>query len=185
MLLEQQEYLRLLQAHNAGIPGFKTGVQDFAGGLARVHEVDPAELLGAIASRFAARAETLGRRIEIAIGDGSSFSADRGQLDQAVGNLVENALVHGDGVIVVSARRIASNVEIHVEDEGSGLPLGFIDRAFDRFSRADDARRRAGSGLGLAIVQAIAVAHGGSAGVANRPAGGADVWISLPDIASP
>ena len=144
-------------------------------------QVDPAELLGAIASRFAGRAETLGRRIEIAVGDGAPFSADRGQLDQAVGNLVENALVHGDGAVVVSARRRDGTMEIHVEDEGTGLPPAFIDRAFDRFSRADDARRRAGSGLGLAIVQAIAVAHGGFAGVANRPAGGADVWIALPD----
>ena len=52
-------------------------------------------------------------------------------------------------------------------------------RAFERFSRGDDARPRGGSGLGLAIVEAIAQAHGGTAGIAATGTG-ADVWISLP-----
>ena len=52
-------------------------------------------------------------------------------------------------------------------------------RAFERFSRGDDARTRGGSGLGLAIVEAIAQAHGGAAGIAANGTG-ADVWISLP-----
>jgi signal transduction histidine kinase len=52
-------------------------------------------------------------------------------------------------------------------------------RAFERFARGDDARTRGGSGLGLAIVEAVAQAHGGSAGIASNGKG-ADVWISLP-----
>ncbi len=71
-------------------------------------------------------------------------------------------------------------MELHVTDEGPGFPDTFLDRAFDRFSRADDARSAGGTGLGLAIVDLIARAHGGGAGVANAPAGGSDVWISLP-----
>ena len=65
-----------------------------------------------------------------------------------------------------------------MDDEGPGFPPGFAERAFDRFSRADEARSRRGTGLGLAIVAVIARAHGGEAGTAKRP-GGADVWIVL------
>jgi signal transduction histidine kinase len=65
-----------------------------------------------------------------------------------------------------------------VQDEGAGFPPGFAARAFDRFSRADEARPRSGSGLGLAIVRTIAVAHGGSAAVSED--GAPDAWISLP-----
>ena len=59
-------------------------------------------------------------------------------------------------------------------------------RAFERFSRGEDARARGGSGLGLAIVEAVAHAHGGTAGIArNGTRPGADVWISLPAHPTP
>ena len=64
-------------------------------------------------------------------------------------------------------------------DEGPGIPADFLPRAFDRFSRADEARGGGGTGLGLAIVDLIARAHGGEAGISNRPGTGADAWISL------
>ena len=70
--------------------------------------------------------------------------------------------------------------EIHVEDRGPGFPPEFLDRAFERFSRADQARGGDGTGLGLAIVEAIARAHKGTAHAANRNGSGADVWIELP-----
>ena len=54
-------------------------------------------------------------------------------------------------------------------DAGPGFPPAFLERAFDRFSRADEARSRGGAGLGLSIVGLIAEAHGGKAGAANRP----------------
>ena len=69
---------------------------------------------------------------------------------------------------------------VRVVDEGAGFSPAFAGQAFDRFSRADEARGRGGSGLGLSIVALIAAAHGGSVGAANKPGGGADVWIALP-----
>jgi heavy metal sensor kinase len=137
------------------------------------------ELITAVAERFGARAAQLGRAIAVESGEDLAFTADPKRVEQAVGNLVENALVHGSGVVTLWALERGDRVELHVADEGAGLPHGFAARAFDRFSRADEARSRSGSGLGLAIVQTIAVAHGGSAGV-SPPGDGSDVWISLP-----
>ena len=105
---------------------------------------------------------------------------DRVRLEQALGNLVDNALRHGAGDVLLAARPGADGVELHVTDAGQGLAPDFIDHAFERFARADGGRARGGAGLGLAIVAAIASSHGGSAHAANLPGGGADVWIDLP-----
>ena len=136
--------------------------------------LDSADVLAAVAERFSARAAELGRRVEVD-GNDVAFEGDPKRVEQALGNLVENGLVHGAGTVTLLALRRDQQVELHVSDDGPGLPEEFAARAFDRFSRADEARRRSGSGLGLAIVEAIARAHGGAAGVS-----GADVWISLP-----
>jgi two-component system, OmpR family, sensor kinase len=132
-------------------------------------------LLTAVADRFSARAEELGRSIDVDLSEAVTFEADPRRMEQAVGNLVDNALVHGAGTVTLSAARRGDRIELHVVDEGSGFPPEFAERAFERFSRADEARPRSGSGLGLAIVQTIAHAHGGSAGVS-----GSDAWVSLP-----
>jgi signal transduction histidine kinase len=104
--------------------------------------------------------------------------ADPARVEQALDNLVENAFTHGAGRIELRARPRGQFVELHVLDEGDGFPPGFAERAFDRFSRADESRHRGGSGLGLAIVAAVAQAHGGEAGTSST-ARGADVWIAL------
>ena len=101
-------------------------------------------------------------------------------VERALTNLVENALEHGAEPIELAVEERDGHVELHVRDAGPGFPPEFLARAFERFSRADAARTGGGTGLGLAIVAAIARAHGGEAGAANRPGGGADVWISLP-----
>jgi two-component system, OmpR family, sensor kinase len=108
------------------------------------------------------------------------IDVDPQRLEQGLDNLVDNALAHGAGTVVLFARRRGELVELHVEDDGAGFPDEFLPRAFDRFSRADEARSRGGSGLGLSIVELIASAHGGTVGAANKPDGGADVWIALP-----
>jgi heavy metal sensor kinase len=138
-------------------------------------------VLTAIADRFSARADELGRSIEVRLDEDAWFEADPKRIEQAVGNLVDNALVHGGGTVTLSAVRREDQVELHVADQGGGFPPEFAPRAFDRFSRADEARSRGGSGLGLAIVQTIASAHGGGAGVVEGSSG-ADVWVSAPAV---
>ena len=106
--------------------------------------------------------------------------ADGPRLEQALGNLVDNALRHGGRRIELAAETTDDAVRLHVRDDGPGFASGFTEQAFERFTRGDAARGRGGAGLGLAIVQAIAAAHGGSAGAANRDGAGADVWIEIP-----
>jgi signal transduction histidine kinase len=146
----------------------------------RREAVSARELLDAVARRFAGRAAALGRELAVAPGD-ATLDADPARVEQALANLVDNALVHGDGDVTLFARPFPDRVELHVADHGGGFPAGFAERAFDRFSSADEARSRGGAGLGLAIVRSVADAHGGTAVVAARNGrGGADVYIALP-----
>jgi signal transduction histidine kinase len=108
------------------------------------------------------------------------FEADPRRMEQALANMVENALTYGARPVRVSAVLHGGRVELHVSDSGPGFPPAFLGRAFERFARADAGRGKGGTGLGLSIVAAIAGSHGGSASAVNRPDGGADVWIAIP-----
>src|SRR5680860_1900267 len=101
-------------------------------------------------------------------------------MEQALANVVENALRHGEGLITLQAKAVNGDLEIHSLDEGPGFSPNFLPRAFERFTRSDESRSGGGAGLGLAIAAVIARAHGGSIRAANRDSGGADVCISLP-----
>jgi signal transduction histidine kinase len=156
------------------------------GSLPIHREVLPVEgLLTDAAERFAGRARGLGRKLRVEPAEAHAL-ADPVRIGQALVNLVDNALTHGRGTVELAAEERDGFVELHVRDEGDGFAEGFRERAFHRFSRADEARSRGGSGLGLSIVELVARAHEGSAGLGNRPGGGADVWLSLPcaDVAA-
>ena len=144
----------------------------------RREPVDVADVLETVAERFRPRAELEGRSVSVDPGDPLVVSADRLLLEQALGNLVDNAFHHGAGAVTLSAERRNGSAELHVVDRGNGFPAGFLHHAFEPFSRAQKVDAD-GSGLGLAIVQTIADAHEGTARAANAERGGADVWITL------
>jgi signal transduction histidine kinase len=146
----------------------------------RLGRVDVAEILDGVASRFARRVDASGEKLERSSEPGLAVAADRLRLEQALGNLLDNALRYGEGPWELAAVARDGSVELHVRDRGPGFPEEFRDRAFERFSRADASQRQDGSGLGLAIVEAIARAHDGEAHVENRDSGGADAWLGLP-----
>jgi two-component system, OmpR family, sensor kinase len=148
-------------------------------GLAmRLGEVRVSELLAAVAGRY--EQGGAGKRIAVTASDGLVVRADPGRLEQALGNLVDNAVRYGREPIAMTAEPRGDTVELHVRDSGPGFPPTFAAHAFDRFTRADDARSEGGTGLGLAIVRAIARGHGGDAHIARGPNGGADVWLAIP-----
>ncbi len=150
----------------------------------RPAELQASEVLGEVADRFATRGRAEERPVRVEPSDGLRLQADPARLEQALANMVDNALRHGKGEILLSAAHRDGRVELHVRDHGPGFPADFLPSAFERFSRADEARSRGGTGLGLAITEAVAAAHGGTAHAANCDDGGADVWLALPDLSS-
>ncbi|MEA2142706.1 MAG: hypothetical protein QOI64_1136 [Solirubrobacteraceae bacterium] len=146
----------------------------------RPRRVAAATLVDQAAARARRRPTATGLRITVGDSADTAVLADPDRIGQALDNMLDNALRHAAHEIEITARLAGSSVEIHVRDDGDGFPPAFLPRAWERFSRADAARTDDGAGLGLAIIRTIAERHGGSADAANRPEGGADVWISLP-----
>ena len=145
----------------------------------RVETIRAAALLETVVTRFSWRADETGRELVVEAPSDLTVRGDRLRLEQALGNLVDNAIRHGAGVVRLSGSALDGDVELHVADEGPGFPEAFLEHAFERFSRADEARARGGAGLGLSIVRSIARAHEGDAHATNRDVGGADVWLVL------
>jgi len=122
-------------------------------------------LMDDVVAGFRDQVATEGRRIETCVSAGLTLQGNRHWLELALGNLVSNALHHGEGTIRLTAAETHGRTLLAVDDEGPGFSPDFIDKAFDRFTRADTSRTTQGTGLGLALVQAIAEAHAGIATV--------------------
>jgi signal transduction histidine kinase len=135
-----------------------------------------------IAERYSHLDGLIGRTVRVEPEGEVFLNADVARLDQALSNMVHNALRFSDGPVVMHASTREGLVELHVLDRGPGFSPEFLPHAFERFSRADPARSRGGTGLGLAIVRAIAEAHGGLVQAENRAGGGAHVWLTLPGV---
>jgi signal transduction histidine kinase len=153
----------------------------------RREPIELRSLLEGVRARFGDRAREHGRGLRVEGGDGMRIAADDLRLRQALGNLVDNALRHGAGDVVLRARRseAGGGVELEVADDGPGFDQELAGRAFERFARGDAARTRGGTGLGLAIVRAIAEAHGGGARIVTDGEAGATVRLWLPAAGEP
>ena len=104
-----------------------------------------------------------------------TVTGDRDLLFQALSNLVDNALRHGEGRVVVEAGAVPApggglRGRIVVRDEGPGIPEADRERVFRRFVRLEASRNTAGNGLGLALVEAVAALHGGTVELAENEA---------------
>ncbi len=126
--------------------------------------VDVAPLLRDLAELYDAVAESREQRLAVTISDAIEILGDRDMIQQAVSNLLDNALKFSpDGSVVrLSASGDAGGVCIEVADQGPGIPPEDRERATTRFFRGEQARSTPGSGLGLALVQAVATLHGGA-----------------------
>ncbi|WBB82516.1 ATP-binding protein [Micromonospora sp. WMMD882] len=132
------------------------------------------------------RTTAAARRVRIAV-DGAAGLTVHGndnQIATAVANLVENAIIYSgvDTTVTVSVRSDDDFVQIAVTDQGIGIAPTDVDRIFERFYRADQARSRStgGTGLGLAIVKHIASNHGGRVEVSSTLGGGSTFTLRLP-----
>ena len=152
-----------------------TSIVDLARGARPVEQSEPLRL-DDLAADVVARARS--RRPEAVIEldtEASPFVGDPVRLERALGNLVENALLHGSSPVTVTVRPEL----ITVDDAGSGIPIADREAMFERFRRGVGVQDRPGSGLGLAIVRQDIAAHGGSVEIGDAPAGGCRITIHL------
>ena len=126
-------------------------------------EVDLGPLLADLADLYGAVAEEHGLILRLEVPDTLAILGDRDLLQQAVANLLDNAIKFSPrgGQITLSATRADRIVTLSVADQGPGIPEADRPRAAERFFRGETARNTPGSGLGLALVQAVAVLHDG------------------------
>ncbi|MGP3999730.1 sensor histidine kinase [Streptomyces sp. 8N706] len=108
--------------------------------------------------------------------------ADPDKVDQVLGNLLENAVRHGEGTVTIEVAPAPTRIQeegtaVTVSDEGPGIPEESMSRVFTRFWRGS---KRGGTGLGLYIVKGIVEAHGGVIEVGRAPGGGAQFRFTLP-----
>jgi two-component system, OmpR family, sensor histidine kinase KdpD len=153
------------------------------------------EIVGSARARLRRELESHPVRVDIP-GDLPLLLVDGLLLEQVLANLLENAARYtpAGNAIDITARREGRRTEIRVADHGPGLPAGSETRVFEKFFRGppnssallrDGAHRvvdgRRGAGLGLAICKGFIQAHGGQISARNRPGGGAEFVISLPN----
>lgn len=126
-------------------------------------------------------AEAAGVTLTCELDDGlPAVHADPSRMDQALGNLIGNALkfTPEGGSVVVRAAPRDDRVRISVRDTGPGLSEADAAQVFDRFWKGETAE--AGAGLGLAIAKGIVDSHGGRVGVEGGTGEGAEFWLEIP-----
>ncbi|MFQ3534977.1 MAG: HAMP domain-containing sensor histidine kinase [Aggregatilineales bacterium] len=151
--------------------------------------------LGAFLSRlhdfWRISAEESGRRLTLEVADDlPTIQADPMRLRQILGNLINNALRHtraGDEVRLEAQPAGDGGVLLRVVDSGEGIPAEALPRIFDRFYRADRARKHSdgGSGLGLSIAKRLVEMHGGTITVSSQLGSGTAFSLYLPPHLKP
>ena len=109
-------------------------------------------------------------------------SVDGVLIEKLFVNLIENAAKYTPKgtPIRIAVSHANESINVTIEDDGPGLPMGLEEQLFEKFARANNESRNSGSGLGLSICRAIAQLHGMTIRGHNRPAGGAQFVVSMP-----
>jgi len=173
-IVDEAQRLERVLANLLGITRVETG-------LVPAREWVPVEeLVGAALTRLES---ALGdRTVQLDVPADVAVPVDPVLFEQALLNLIENAIHHGAPPIEITSRRRGDTVEIEIADRGPGLPPGSEQQVFEKFFRASAAP---GVGLGLAVVRGLVEAHGGTITAENRAGGGVIFRIALPAAAEP
>ncbi|QGV81534.1 sensor histidine kinase [Streptomyces ficellus] len=148
----------------------------------RRQPVDVAAAVGRHVQAHTTRGQSPDRFLVRVRGPLPDLWADPDKIDQVLGNLLENAVRHGEGTVTIEVAPTGptddeKGTAVTVSDEGPGIPEESMGRVFTRFWRGS---KRGGTGLGLYIVKGIVEAHGGTITVGRGPAGGAQFRFTLP-----
>ena len=126
--------------------------------------LDLRPLLDDLCDLYGAVAEEQGLSLALVMPDELSVRGDRELIQQAIANLLDNAIKFSPpgGLVELEAAKSADGVVLAVRDHGPGIPSADVERATERFYRGETARNTPGFGLGLTLVRAVAQLHGGS-----------------------
>jgi two-component system sensor histidine kinase BaeS len=155
-------------------------------GMRNAHRepVDLAELVVQVAERFRPKAGEKGIVLAVQKGAAPTVEVDPARIEQAVFNLLDNALRYtpAGGLVTVNVAAQGDGVEITVQDSGPGIPPEELPYIWDRLYRVDKSRSRehGGTGLGLSIVKHIAELHGGRVTADSRVGSGTTMRLDLP-----
>jgi two-component system, OmpR family, phosphate regulon sensor histidine kinase PhoR len=157
--------------------------QDSEGGSIELQPGSIRAVLDAAVQLCAARAEQSGITLTLECAPDLAARLNPPLLEQAVTNLIDNAVKYSETGknVRIEAGRENGHIAIRVSDQGCGIAREHLDRLFERFYRVDKARSRklGGTGLGLAIVKHIVQAHGGTVAVESEVGKGSCFTIRL------
>jgi len=140
--------------------------------------------LSSLARDCAERAARAGAAVKCELADTPVLMLRPLAAQRLVDNLIQNAIRHGGGEVLVRTATAAREVALAVLDRGPGIPAHEVARLKEPFTRRDEARSgRSGAGLGLAIVARIAKAHGARFDLAPREGGGLAATVTFPAAA--
>ena len=147
-------------------------------------KIEVGQALRNVQNYYEAAAAEAGVELNLSASDAVHAQLDRTLFQQAVGNLISNALAHtpAGGVVRLAARAEQGNVVVSVNDTGCGIAAEHLPRVFERFYRVHQVRRASAqnAGLGLAVVKSIATRHGGHVEIDSEVGRGTEVRLILP-----
>ena len=129
-----------------------------------------------------------GITVSVAGPDNLAFRGEQHDLEEMLGNLVDNACKWAKGRVSLTAKALSETgsgglqIQLQIEDDGPGVPAEKREEIFGRGERADESTP--GSGLGLSIVRDIATLYGGDVTLGDAPSGGLQVTLLLPGAIS-
>ncbi len=146
---------------------------------------DLGEVVKEAAGRFSEDAANTASELQIDVPKGISARLDKFRLDEAIGNVISNAIKYGAGKpIAVELKATDHKAVLVVQDRGIGIPVDDLLRIFGRFERTAISQNYGGLGLGLYIANQIIQQHDGSIRAESRTGGGARIVIELPLISN-
>jgi PAS domain S-box-containing protein len=142
---------------------------------------DLGEIVQEAIGRFSEDASNAQCELRLTAAKGVHARVDKFRLDEAVGNVISNAIKYGAGKpINVELKAKDGKAMIAVQDRGIGIPVEDLSRIFGRFERTTISHNYGGLGLGLYIANQVIEQHGGSIRAESRSGGGARIVIELP-----
>ena len=157
---------------------------DTAADALRREPLDLGEELEKVVAFYGAAAGESGVELRVTSGAGTRAELDRTLLQQAIGNLISNAVAHtpAGGSVGIGAIARGHDIVVTVKDTGCGIAPAHLPHVFDRFYRIEQSRTGSeqNAGLGLAVVHSIVTRHGGRVEIESRLGEGTEVRLILP-----